>query len=109
MGTEYKLRIRSPMAWTALAASPLTPVAEVTDFTSLGYLKAVNSPGQLKLTLPESHLAAQHLVNLAPIEVWRRNKDQNLDWYRDFMGIIRDEEREYKDIQNVHVTAMGIM
>ena len=110
MTSEYKLRIKTPLSWTVTVAQPLTLAAEITDFLSLDYLKVVNSPGQLEFVLSGDHAAIQYLVNLAVVEVWRRNVDESIAWYRDFVGIFRDEERNYKDRKKrFHAKIPGIM
>ncbi len=84
MSAVYQLR-------TYTSAGVLTAV--VTDFISLSYVKGVNEPGALSFVLNATHWAIDHLTLDAQVEVWRRDLDAGIDWYCDFYGLWRGEER----------------
>jgi hypothetical protein len=61
-----------------------------------GFLRAtttrqVNSPGLLRLELPADHPSLP-LADKTQVVVWRRDTRHDVDWYREFVGLFRDEE-----------------
>lgn len=84
MSAVYQLR-------TYTSAGVLTAV--ITDFISLSYVKGVNEPGVLSFVLNAEHDAIASLTLDAQVEVWRRDVDAGIDWYCDFYGLWRGEER----------------
>jgi hypothetical protein len=87
-GLAYKVLIKNVAG---------TLQAEVTDFLHLNYTKAVNAPGLASITLVGDHAAVGLLGNNYQIEVWRRNPRHGIDWYCDFYGLFRGQERYYLD------------
>lgn len=88
MSTEYKLRIYDT------AGSLLD---EVTDFQELAYTKRVNHYGMGIAVLPGSHRVIDDLERQSPVEVWRRNQELELDWYRDYYGLLLGQHRHYRN------------
>lgn len=84
MSTLYQLRIYN-------RAGALQRV--VTDMLSMGYVKEVNAPGMLEFTLRADHAAIAALELDGLVEVWRANPQRSIDWYVDFAGLFRYEER----------------
>lgn len=88
MGAEYKLRVKNTSG---------TLVAEVSDFWDLAYHKRVNEPGLLESTLSGDHDLVGIIADKYQVEVWRRLPEYGIDWYADFYGLFRDQERYYTD------------
>lgn len=84
MTTDYKLRINNTSG--ALQA-------ELADFRSLNYVKETNRPGLLQFSLRDDHEAVTYLTDKAQVEVWRRNRQEEIDWYCDFYGLFRQPKR----------------
>jgi hypothetical protein len=80
--TDYKVRVKD---------SSGTLKAEFSSFIDLAY-KNVDI-GILELNLRSDHDAVQYFTDKAIVEVWRRNSEFNVDWYRDFVTFFRDENR----------------
>lgn len=85
MAAEYKLR---------LFTSAGVLQAEVTDFLKVAYTKAINAPGLATFQLNADHNAIALLSNRSQIEIWRRNRALDLDWYCDFYGLFLDQLRQ---------------
>lgn len=85
MSAVHELRIKSP-------AGVLRAV--ITDYRSLSYTKEVNAPGELRFALDGTHAAIAYMERDAQVELWRANPDNNIDWYCDFYGFWRAEERQ---------------
>lgn len=100
MTTDFKLVARN----TAGAK-----VAEITDYLTLAYRKAVNAPGLLKFTLNGDHAAIALLIDKYQVEVWRRNVALGIDWYADFYGLFRSPESGYTDRNAFEATCPGQM
>lgn len=62
---------------------------EDTDWTSLAYHKRVNEPGIAYITYAGTHPLFNILEDKWIAEIWRRNKDFEVDWYLDFDIIFR--------------------
>lgn len=84
MTTQYQLRILS-------RAGAIQHI--VTDMLALSYVREVNAPGVLVFDLQAEHRAIADLQLDSQVEVWRRNLAQGIDWYCDFWGFWRGEER----------------
>lgn len=84
MATQYQLRIYN-------RAGIIQYI--VTDFLSLSYVKEINGAGLLTFDLPAAHRAVADLDLDWQVEVWRRNAEQGVDWYCDYYGFWRGEER----------------
>jgi len=61
----------------------------ITDYLSLVYTRSVNDFDYCVFQLPDNHAAMNDLVDKCQIEVYRRNMDYGIDWYRDFVGLLR--------------------
>lgn len=83
--TDYKLRLYNTSGVLQ---------HELVDFHGLTYTKRVNAPGLLRFSLNGDHAAAAALADKWPVEVWRRNKAQAIDWACDFYGLFREPDRE---------------
>lgn len=81
----YQIRIKSP-------AGVLQKI--VTDFSWLSYVKRENAPGLGTFELPGDHAAISLLSDMSQVEIWRKDDLVALDWYCDFYGLFRDEERQ---------------
>jgi hypothetical protein len=60
---------------------------------SLAYVREVNGPGTLQFTINAAHVAIDDLVLDAQVEVWRTDTENAIDWYCDFYGFWRGEQR----------------
>jgi len=61
----------------------------ITDYLSLVYTRSVNDFDYCVFQLGDNHPAITDLVDKAQIEIYRRNVDYGIDWYRDFVGLLR--------------------
>lgn len=66
----------------------------VTDMRNLSYVREVNTPGVLMFELNANHRAIADFELDGQVEVWRSNVERGIDWYCDFYGLWRGEERE---------------
>lgn len=66
----------------------------VTDMRYLSYVKEVNTPGLLMFELNSRHRAITDFELDGQVEVWRSNIERSIDWYCDFYGLWRGEERQ---------------
>lgn len=81
--TQYKLRVYD---------TSYTLQYEVTNFTTLAYVKRLNAVGMATFSMVDDALVlAQTIQDKWPIEVWRRSPEQGIDWYVDYHGLIRDK------------------
>lgn len=62
-------------------------------FRGLAYRKKVNDPGLLTFALSGESSVIDLLEQDGQVEVWRRDAERDIDWYCDFFGLFRDEER----------------
>lgn len=92
MTAEYKLRIKDTSGILQ---------AEVTDFQNLAYVKEVNAPGLMGFSLNGEHEAIQYLTENIQIEVWRRDETNEIDWYADFHGFVKDYKRYHDGMRSV--------
>lgn len=65
----------------------------VTDARTFSYTKEVNAPGVLTYELDPDHASIADLELDGVIEVWRADLEQDIDWYCDFYGFYRGEQR----------------
>lgn len=68
--------------------------AEVVDIEEIQVTKVVNSPGILRARMRGNLAAIDSLVHRSQIELWRRDPDNGLDWYRYFAGEYLEPEWE---------------
>lgn len=84
MGAQYQLRIYD-------RTGSIKHI--VADMLNLAYVREVNSPGVLYFDLKANHLAIADLQTDCQVEVWRRDGAIGIDWYCDFYGFWRGEQR----------------
>lgn len=82
--TEYKMRFLNTTG---------TLVAEITDYRELSYHKQVNDPGRAAFVVDGDHAVIDLIANNYQVEVWRRMPRYDVDWYRDFSGLLRGQTR----------------
>lgn len=100
MATDYKLIVREPGGTKAME--------EITDFLWLSYTRKRNRPGLLRFGLPQNHAAIDVLGDRYQVEVWRRNVDATLDWYRDFSGLyLLDVDRAQEEPERFEAYVPG--
>jgi len=87
MSTDYKLRIYNTSGVLQ---------AELVDFAELAYTKRVNGAGSYAVRLRGDHSAIQDLTHRAQVEIWRRDRTNEIDWYCDFYGLHLDEGYDYQ-------------
>lgn len=80
-----------------------------TGFTSLAYRNEVNAPGYAQITFAGNHPARSVLPTNGQVEVWRRNTDLGVTWYRDFVGIFRGQTHTTREVGNWTIDCPGIM
>jgi len=97
MAAEYRLDILSPAGVLLAQLSRESGHSEPTkkSFNWLVYTNSVNAPGLLRFELPGGHLAISSLTDKAQVEIWRRDRAAELDWYRDFAGLFRSFQYQY--------------
>ena len=100
MGAEYYLRVIDTAGATQ---------AVITDGLSIGYTRRVNEPGMLSVFVKDNHPALTYLTHNAQVEVYRRNADIGLAWYRDFATVIRKLTWTTQEATSLRIDAPGIM
>jgi hypothetical protein len=83
--------------------------AEIVEYRHLAYTKRRNAPGECTFTLNGDNEKIDFLTENALIEIWRKNETLGLDWYCDFYGIIRGEERVTNKVNSVTIHCPGIL
>ena len=63
--------------------------AEVANLGALTCRLAVNRIDRLKFVLHGEHPVLDTLADRDQVELWRRDPDHGLDWYRHFSGLYR--------------------
>lgn len=63
--------------------------AETIDWLSIAYQKKVNYPGVAKVAIVGTHSLVDTIADKWLVEIWRRNLEQGVNWYREFEGIVR--------------------
>jgi hypothetical protein len=96
----YKLRLRQPGG---------TLLGEVGDFLGLAYSKRRNAPGLGQFALSGEHKLVDLIADRSIVEFWRRDPDHNLDWYRDFSGLVRRQEFQRTGQETVTYTCPGAL
>jgi hypothetical protein len=97
MGAIYQLRLYSP-------AGVLRAI--ITDYQALSYHKALNEPGVCQFVLNAEHAAIEQMEMDAQVEVWRQDIGNGVDWYPDFYGLWRGEERAANSDGTSYYTAI---
>lgn len=81
----------------------------VTDFQNLSYVRKVNAPGLLQISLRGDHPIMSNLVDKWQIEVWRK-PDNGGNFARDFVGLFRQSEFYYgENGSSAVITCPGLM
>lgn len=80
-----------------------------TGFTSLAYRNEVNAPGYAQITFAGNHPARTLLPTNGQIEVYRRNADLGVSWYRDFVGVFRGQTHTTRETGEWTIDCPGIM
>lgn len=78
-------------------------------FTSLAYRNEVNAPGYCRVTFAGNHPARSLLPTNGQIEVYRRNTDLSVSWYRDFVGVFRGQTHTTRETGEWVIECPGIM
>ena len=65
----------------------------IVDYYDLYYINRRNSVGICQFELDYSHPAVSSITDKCFVEIKRRNKDMNLDWYSDYYGMVRSIEK----------------
>lgn len=81
---DYKVRLRDRSGGLKY---------EIVSFRGLVIQREVSAAGLASLTLDASHPAASEMALDWQIEVWRREQSVGLDWYVEFVGVLRDADR----------------
>jgi hypothetical protein len=84
MPVEYYIRIKSPTG---------EDLAYVDDFLDLSYSKRLWEPGLLQFMLDGNSPKISLLSDNSIIEVYRRKREDGIDWYCDFWGLYRKQIR----------------
>lgn len=84
MSAEYELYLYD-------AAGQL--VWRLNDFRRLEYIVEVNAPGVCVFDVRGDHPVISVLEPDGRVEVWRRDQEAGLNWYKDFEALFVDEER----------------
>lgn len=103
--SEHRIDVYQP----ATNGGELVAQIDGTSFRNLAYTRAVNAPGVLSFGVDTDHPAFPYIVNDAIIEIWRRNVSQGLDWYRDYVALIRSIQREYTNHDRLNVQCAGLL
>lgn len=69
------------------------PIAEIDDFLQFSCARRVREPGLLKVQLDGNSSKIQYLTTNSQLELYRRNQALGIDWYCEFRGLHRGEER----------------
>lgn len=86
-----------------------TELARIVDFQNLTYINHRNLVGTCRFDLREANPAVSLFADKCQLEVYRRNKDMNLDWYVDYYGIVRSLGRSKTDHTMFNVYAPGLL
>lgn len=95
MAIDYALAIKSRAGALRRVLS-----GQEDGFLRLAYKPEVNAPGLLTFDLDADHAAIDDLEQDGQVEVWRRDADNDIDWYADFETLFVDEERRADDDGN---------
>lgn len=79
-------------------------------FLGLSYTKRVNSPGTLVFSLEGGNASlAASVGHRWIIEVWRRDADNAIAWYRDFIALVKARTWSFSDHETVSIHCEGIL
>lgn len=77
------------------------------DFLTLSCVTRVNSPGLLRVDFPGDHTVLSYLTHRGHVELWRKNDEKSIDWYRHFGGLFLKHTRKIKDVSTYTIYASG--
>lgn len=100
MSAQYRIDVRTLSG---------TKIAEITEYQRLNYVRRRNQPGECAFTLNDLSSKIALFSDDCFIEIWRKNTNFGLNWYPDFYGIYRAEERELEKIGIFTAYAPGIL
>lgn len=80
-------------------------ISEVTDFLSLFYHKKLGFKGSWGMELDGDHPLITQISDKDVIEIHRRDLQYGISWYRDFVGIFRDEQYNTPQALTVYVAS----
>jgi hypothetical protein len=98
MTWSYEIRTYTPAG---------VPLARLSDFSWLSCTTRVNAPGMLSLGLPGDHAAIAGLSHRSHIELWRKDDDLGLDWYRHFGGLYLHQGRKQAEERTFSAACPG--
>lgn len=100
-GNRYRLDIRTAAG---------VKVAEVSDFLWLSLVRKLNMPGYVTIGLPYDHAMMSYLDNRYQIEIWRRDEDFGITWYKEFDSIYRGNRYQQQGATtSLEITANGLL
>lgn len=95
MAVEYTIIIK-----TRAGVTKRVLTGQRGGFRQLSYQRILNGVGTLMFDLDSDHDAIDDLEQDGQVEVWRRDPDNNIDWYCDFYGLFVNEIRSADDDGN---------
>lgn len=95
MAIQYNIIVKDPNANT---------LGTFDDFIALTYQKVVNGAGVAQIVLHADHAIVSQLAYDCQVEIWRKNDDADLDWYRDFDGLFEEDNYETDEAGTTYVT-----
>lgn len=110
MAGQYRVECRD--FWTGerlLWLGGATSAGARNGFLALRLVMQVNAPGLLTLTVPGDLPDRQLLTDLTQIVVWRRDVARGVDWYRAFVGLLRDDLLEDDGQPLLTLTCPGLL
>lgn len=79
----------------------------LSDFTSLAFMRRVNTPGVIQFTMAGNHEILGHIADKWQIEVWR--KPDGGAWTREITGLYRMLTWVYGDVSKAMLFCNGLM
>lgn len=78
--------------------------ALITDYYELYYINRRNEVNECQFVLNYTHPALAYIEDKGHVEIKRRNRDMDLDWYTDYTGLIRSIAYSREDDAATKVT-----
>lgn len=97
---SYRLDLKSPAG---------VRFASVTDFEQIACYTGVNVPGSMAVLLDGDHSAISSLEDKSQVELWRRDRENDIDWYMHFGGIYRAQRWDQPAEVIFKLTAQGYL
>lgn len=82
-------------------------VAEI-PYLDLQYRSKVNEPGLATFIVNPNDVNLANFVDEAQIEIWYKDDENSIAWYRDFVGLIDASESYYSEVNKLVVICPGI-